>query len=106
MSTKKTPLSISGAKFLVPKAGLEPARGITTHDFESCASANSATSAPTFSLYAVLRSKSTIEIQFELQRMRPQIYGIDFVPTLVIDPSRQEVFTEHAAFEQKVMVGL
>ena len=30
---------------LVPKAGLEPARGVTTLDFESSASANSATSA-------------------------------------------------------------
>ncbi len=32
-------------KLLVPKAGLEPARGITTRDFESRASAYSATSA-------------------------------------------------------------
>ena len=31
--------------YLVPKAGLEPARGVTTLDFESSASANSATSA-------------------------------------------------------------
>ena len=30
---------------LVPKAGLEPARRVTTLDFESSASANSATSA-------------------------------------------------------------
>ena len=30
---------------MVPKAGLEPARGVTTLDFESSASANSATSA-------------------------------------------------------------
>ena len=30
---------------MVPKAGLEPARGATTLDFESSASANSATSA-------------------------------------------------------------
>ena len=31
--------------FVVPKAGLEPARRVTTLDFESSASANSATSA-------------------------------------------------------------
>ena len=30
---------------MVPKAGLEPARGVTTLDFESSASANSATAA-------------------------------------------------------------
>ena len=30
---------------MVPKAGLEPARRVTTLDFESSASANSATSA-------------------------------------------------------------
>ena len=40
---------------LVPKAGLEPARGVTTSDFESGASANSATSA-----YAVNRRRSVL----------------------------------------------
>lgn len=36
---------------MVPKAGLEPARGVTTLDFESSASANSATSARLVSVY-------------------------------------------------------
>ena len=45
---KKTLLSNEITEYylqMVPKAGLEPARGATTADFESAASANSATSA-------------------------------------------------------------
>ena len=44
---KKTAFSRKKRPFVdvVPKAGLEPARGVTTLDFESSASANSATSA-------------------------------------------------------------
>ena|GEM_PF-2005232 len=30
---------------MVPEVGVEPTRGVTSHDFESCASANSATPA-------------------------------------------------------------
>ncbi len=46
-------------KNLVPKAGLEPARGITTRDFESRASAYSATSAtPRVVYHGVLASSS------------------------------------------------
>ena len=43
--TKKASENSEALNLLVPKAGLEPARRVTTLDFESSASANSATSA-------------------------------------------------------------
>ena len=46
-------------KKLVPKAGLEPARGVATRDFESRASANSATSATTMIIAAVRTGGNT-----------------------------------------------
>ena len=44
---------------MVPKAGLEPARGVTTLDFESSASANSATAA-----YSVGQENLPVRISF------------------------------------------
>lgn len=45
MNIRKRLPSLEALNLLVPKAGLEPARRATTLDFESSASANSATSA-------------------------------------------------------------
>ena len=45
---------------MVPKAGLEPARRVTTLDFESSASANSATSATVVLLTSCVKQQSYI----------------------------------------------
>jgi hypothetical protein len=54
---------------MVPKAGLEPARGVTTRDFESRASANSATSAR---LYTVTIAGVAGFFNARARRVRPR----------------------------------
>ncbi len=52
---------------MVPMVGVEPTRGATPHDFESCASANSATSARQSTFYQIIFQLSTLFYSLDME---------------------------------------